>query len=418
MRGDMTGGLKAIIGIVKFIFVFIFTISFIGFLVSISISFILYIFYIFSYSMDNKDDTVERIVTEEEAAQVKEWFDKGYRYSLTNEHDMAIESYTRAIESYTGAIKTSNTQKRFSSPSRVYFGSGYWNVLGYVVMGFIIFSTLLILNVFYFYDLPQFKWGQGLIFIILTIILTYGIHYVRSHWGSTIVTIIGLVGLVSFFLQIFNIFNIFKFIDKLPMAGALIILNALILSYGINYVRDLQSFTSVKVSNNGSWSLRNAFGIPIGYIGLAEEIEVNYMEGKSVYLGKSYRESPYHFVEIHAGNKKYRSCNNEIKYLAKAEGDIMQTRNSIHKDLTLYPRAYNNRGDAYYYKREYDMAIEDYHRAIELKPTFAAAFFNCGLANTKKGYIEAAQINYKTACDLGYDEGCKNLQKISQDEIH
>lgn len=401
--------------LIKGISIMFFTVFLIGFLVSISIS---SIFYILSTKAQKDDTVVKWIITEEEAAQVKGWFDKGYQHSLNNEHDRAIESYTKAIEDYNGAIKTpTNAQKRISSPFRVYFGSVYFNALGGVVLGFMLFGLVaidlwLVAQYFGFIDtlhsIGKLKPEHGLVLE----------KYFKSAQGH----------------------SRFK-----AQWWALIILTAITLYYGWYYVRYLKSFTSVEVSNNGSWSLRNAFGIPIGYIGLAEVIEVNYMRGKSISPG-TYRESTYHFVEIRAGDKKHSSCNNEIKELEKAMGAVMQNRNSINKALTFYPLAYYNRGVAYYNKRqddkavedynkaieldpnyanaynnrgliyynkgEYDMAIEDFNKAIKLNLTFALAWNNRGNAYTKKGDIEMARINYETACDLGYDKGCENLQKI------
>jgi tetratricopeptide (TPR) repeat protein len=43
--------------------------------------------------------------------------------------------------------------------------------------------------------------------------------------------------------------------------------------------------------------------------------------------------------------------------------------------------AYNNGGDAYYYvKRDYDQAITDYDKAIQLDPKYARAYYNRGNA--------------------------------------
>jgi tetratricopeptide (TPR) repeat protein len=44
-----------------------------------------------------------------------------------------------------------------------------------------------------------------------------------------------------------------------------------------------------------------------------------------------------------------------------------------------------NRGDAYFNKQNWDAAIRDYDRAIQLRPTFAAALYGRGAAKVRKG---------------------------------
>ena len=43
--------------------------------------------------------------------------------------------------------------------------------------------------------------------------------------------------------------------------------------------------------------------------------------------------------------------------------------------------AYNNRGDAYATRGDFDLAIKDYDKAIQLNPAFAKPFNNRGVAS-------------------------------------
>src|SRR6187399_14183 len=52
--------------------------------------------------------------------------------------------------------------------------------------------------------------------------------------------------------------------------------------------------------------------------------------------------------------------------------------------------AYNNRGNAYTVKGDYDRAIQDFHQSIKLNPTFAKPFNNRGVAHLKKGEYDLA----------------------------
>ncbi|MCD6490503.1 MAG: tetratricopeptide repeat protein [Thermodesulfobacterium sp.] len=51
---------------------------------------------------------------------------------------------------------------------------------------------------------------------------------------------------------------------------------------------------------------------------------------------------------------------------------------SDYRTHTNYAVAYYNRGNAYLNKGEYDLAIKDLTKAIELNPNYAAAYNNRG----------------------------------------
>ena len=62
--------------------------------------------------------------------------------------------------------------------------------------------------------------------------------------------------------------------------------------------------------------------------------------------------------------------------------------------------AYYSRGLAYYDKGEYDRAIEDYNKAIELNPEYTYAYNNRGLAYYNKGEYERAKNDFEKAMEL------------------
>ena len=61
------------------------------------------------------------------------------------------------------------------------------------------------------------------------------------------------------------------------------------------------------------------------------------------------------------------------------------------------------------------MAIEDFNRAIALNPNYADAYNNRGFVYIEKGNMTKAATDFQKACDLGYQVGCANLQKVLQD---
>ena len=66
-------------------------------------------------------------------------------------------------------------------------------------------------------------------------------------------------------------------------------------------------------------------------------------------------------------------------------------------------RAFNNRGFAYYEKGEYDRAIADYDRAIQLTPDYAYAFSNRGNVYDHKGEYDRAIADYDQVIRLKPD---------------
>ena len=65
--------------------------------------------------------------------------------------------------------------------------------------------------------------------------------------------------------------------------------------------------------------------------------------------------------------------------------------------------AYVHRGIAYVQEREYDKAIEDYTKAIRLKPDYAGAYANRGYAYSRKGDRRRAKADRDKARSLGWN---------------
>ncbi len=64
--------------------------------------------------------------------------------------------------------------------------------------------------------------------------------------------------------------------------------------------------------------------------------------------------------------------------------------------------AYYNRGLAYFEKGQYDQAISDYTKALEINPRYARAYYDRGSAYARKGQYDKAWEDVHKAQDLGH----------------
>jgi tetratricopeptide (TPR) repeat protein len=81
------------------------------------------------------------------------------------------------------------------------------------------------------------------------------------------------------------------------------------------------------------------------------------------------------------------------------DGAIREFSKAIELDPN-YADAYTNRGIAYAGKSDYDRAIADYNQAIWLDPNYADVYNNRGLAYSSKGDSNRAIADYTEAIRL------------------
>ena len=70
------------------------------------------------------------------------------------------------------------------------------------------------------------------------------------------------------------------------------------------------------------------------------------------------------------------------------------------KAIELNPisaEAYNNRGTAYRELKQWERAIEDYNKAIELNPNYTEAYWNRGIAYPETGQYDESVRDMKKA---------------------
>lgn len=90
-----------------------------------------------------------------------------------------------------------------------------------------------------------------------------------------------------------------------------------------------------------------------------------------------------------------------VGYIVKGEYDLAVADYS--KVIELKPddtSTYLNRGLAFYNKKSYDLAIADYNKVIELNPKEPMAYLNRGESHEKMGNLQKAISDYQKATEL------------------
>jgi tetratricopeptide (TPR) repeat protein len=77
-------------------------------------------------------------------------------------------------------------------------------------------------------------------------------------------------------------------------------------------------------------------------------------------------------------------------------------------------KAYNNRGIAYIWKKQYDLAVADFNKAIELDPKNGKAYNNRAIVYSYQGETDKARQDLKKAQSLGIAVNPDFLKQIEE----
>ena len=116
------------------------------------------------------------------------------------------------------------------------------------------------------------------------------------------------------------------------------------------------------------------------------------------------------------------TLNSEIHRLCDlfSQGSVKEVLTQVNQLLKRFPEAtalHIIAGDANTKLKRFDTAIENYTKAIDLKPDFAVSHFNLGVVFQDKGDFELAIRSYKVALEInpGYLEAYNNIGSILHD---
>src|SRR5215472_3920814 len=69
-------------------------------------------------------------------------------------------------------------------------------------------------------------------------------------------------------------------------------------------------------------------------------------------------------------------------------------------NIKMLAAAYNNRGNAYTSQGQYDLAMEDYNKSINLDPNYAYPLNNRGVLHKKKDELDLAMKDFEAAINI------------------
>lgn len=98
-----------------------------------------------------------------------------------------------------------------------------------------------------------------------------------------------------------------------------------------------------------------------------------------------------------------------------AAGDANLGSKCSPEDLAT---AYNNRGQIKYLRVDFYEAMDDYTRAIEVRPSFEVPYYNRGLILYRLGYFDDALEDFKKVLDLnpGFHDATLSLKQTLLDK--
>jgi tetratricopeptide (TPR) repeat protein len=98
-------------------------------------------------------------------------------------------------------------------------------------------------------------------------------------------------------------------------------------------------------------------------------------------------------------NDRVDCFSNDVDRIIRGCTEVINGRPDLSQRLIL-PVVYHRRGTAYASKKEYDRAIADYTKAIEIDPQHVGAYNDRGIAYTNKGDYENAIADVTRAVEL------------------
>lgn len=113
---------------------------------------------------------------------------------------------------------------------------------------------------------------------------------------------------------------------------------------------------------------------------------------------------------------------NVLKAAGNEDDAVRELQQVIAADAQCAP-AYNNLGTIYFARKQYDLAVQAYHAALDIRPDYADAYYNLGLAEARRGHDDDAIAAYRALTALTpeyagahFQLGCLLMKRRQFDE--
>jgi tetratricopeptide (TPR) repeat protein len=149
-----------------------------------------------------------------------------------------------------------------------------------------------------------------------------------------------------------------------------------------------------------------------------QDKRLNFLAGYWLYRQDEFERAKKPTLQSLADDPKYATAYNQIGYLYSRTGDLAKARESLEKYVELLPNEPNphdSYGEVLRLSGRYDEALEQYHIALKIDPTFYISQKELGETYSLMGDEEKARAEYAKAIHEAPSSGVKAeyLQKFA-----
>jgi Tfp pilus assembly protein PilF len=149
-----------------------------------------------------------------------------------------------------------------------------------------------------------------------------------------------------------------------------------------------------------------------------QDKRVNFLAGYWLYRQDEFERAKKPTLQALADDPKYATAYNQIGYLYSRTGDLAKAREALEKYVQLLPNEPNphdSYGEVLRLSGHYDEALEQYHMALKIDPTFYISQKELGETYSIMGEEEKARTEYAKAIHDAPSSGAKAeyLQKFA-----
>ena len=224
------------------------------------------------------------------------------------------------------------------------------------------------------------------------IVVVKGHELLLSVWGYYVVTLMPVLGIV----QVGNQFMADRY-AYLPSLGPFLLMGLAV------------AWLFEKVNALKRWSRPATFVCGAAVIGIL--VSLSYLTVKQIGVWKNSIDLWTYVIKREPVRAPLAYYNRGVSYVKKGQVDraLYDFKKTIMLDPSDY-QAYYNLGVLYGSTGLFDMAIECFSMAIVKHQNYDMAYLYRGTYYARTGRVEQARADYQKACDLGNENGCRQVK--------